>query len=134
MGRRRISGSPIGGIAETQEMLNFCARHNILPDCEMIAMQDINEAFTIRVQATDNWFNAISGASDLIRITAPDDPRAFAIPAPGDTVPLPQDIQLVDGIAELKVWVRSGGLQRIFATNLTDPGMSESFTAFEVAE
>jgi uncharacterized zinc-type alcohol dehydrogenase-like protein len=45
MGRRRISGSPIGGIAETQEMLNFCARMNILPDCEMIAMKDINAAF-----------------------------------------------------------------------------------------
>jgi uncharacterized zinc-type alcohol dehydrogenase-like protein len=45
IGRRRISGSPIGGIAETQEMLDFCARENILPDCEMIAMQDINEAF-----------------------------------------------------------------------------------------
>jgi uncharacterized zinc-type alcohol dehydrogenase-like protein len=45
MGRRRISGSPIGGIAETQEMLDFCARQNILPDCETIAMQDINEAF-----------------------------------------------------------------------------------------
>lgn len=44
-GRRRISGSPIGGIAETQEMLNFCARMNILPDCEMIAIQDINAAF-----------------------------------------------------------------------------------------
>jgi uncharacterized zinc-type alcohol dehydrogenase-like protein len=44
-GRRRISGSPIGGIAETQEMLNFCARMDILPDCETIAIQDINTAF-----------------------------------------------------------------------------------------
>jgi uncharacterized zinc-type alcohol dehydrogenase-like protein len=44
-GRRRLSGSPIGGIAETQEMLNFCARMNILPDCETIAIQDINAAF-----------------------------------------------------------------------------------------
>ena len=45
LGRRRIAGSPIGGIAETQEMLDFCARKNILPDCEMIRMDQINEAF-----------------------------------------------------------------------------------------
>ena len=44
-GRRRISGSPIGGIAETQEMLDFCAEKNILPDVEMIRMDQINEAF-----------------------------------------------------------------------------------------
>jgi hypothetical protein len=35
-GRRRVSGSPIGGIRETQEMLDFCAEKNILPDVEMI--------------------------------------------------------------------------------------------------
>jgi uncharacterized zinc-type alcohol dehydrogenase-like protein len=51
-GRRRVSGSPIGGIAETQEMLDFCAEKNILPDCEMIRMQDINEAF-IRLERAD---------------------------------------------------------------------------------
>ena len=45
MGRRRIAGSPIGGIAETQEMLDFCAKKNILPDCEMIRMDQINAAF-----------------------------------------------------------------------------------------
>lgn len=45
MGRRRLSGSPIGGIAETQEMLDFCARMNVLPECEMINIQDINHAF-----------------------------------------------------------------------------------------
>ncbi|MDP1632003.1 MAG: NAD(P)-dependent alcohol dehydrogenase [Caulobacter sp.] len=44
-GRRRVSGSPIGGIAETQEMLDFCAEHGVLPDCEMIAIQDINQAY-----------------------------------------------------------------------------------------
>jgi uncharacterized zinc-type alcohol dehydrogenase-like protein len=37
LGRRRIAGSPIGGIRETQEMLDFCAEKNILPECEMIA-------------------------------------------------------------------------------------------------
>ncbi|TCL05829.1 NAD(P)-dependent alcohol dehydrogenase [Sodalis ligni] len=45
MGRRRITGSPSGGIAQTQEMLDFCARKGILPDCEIIPMQDINQAF-----------------------------------------------------------------------------------------
>jgi uncharacterized zinc-type alcohol dehydrogenase-like protein len=45
LGRRRVAGSPIGGIAETQEMLNFCARQNILPDCEMIRIDEINHAF-----------------------------------------------------------------------------------------
>lgn len=43
--RRRIAGSLIGGIAETQEMLDFCAEHNIVSDIEMIDMQQINEAY-----------------------------------------------------------------------------------------
>lgn len=45
MGRRRIAGSLIGGIAETQEMLEFCAEHNVLPDVEMISIDQINEAY-----------------------------------------------------------------------------------------
>jgi alcohol dehydrogenase (NADP+) len=45
IGRRRIAGSPIGGIAETQECLDFCGRKKIMPDCEMIRMDDINTAF-----------------------------------------------------------------------------------------
>jgi len=45
LGRRRVAGSPIGGIRETQEMLDFCAEKNILPDCEMIRMDQINDAF-----------------------------------------------------------------------------------------
>jgi uncharacterized zinc-type alcohol dehydrogenase-like protein len=45
LGRRRIAGSPIGGIRETQELLDFCAKKNILPDVEMIRMDQINEAF-----------------------------------------------------------------------------------------
>jgi len=44
-GRRRIAGSLIGGLAETQEVLDFCAAHNILPACEMIRMDEINAAF-----------------------------------------------------------------------------------------
>lgn len=43
--RRRLAGSLIGGIAETQEMLDFCAKHNIVSDIEMIDIQNINEAY-----------------------------------------------------------------------------------------
>jgi uncharacterized zinc-type alcohol dehydrogenase-like protein len=45
MGRRSLSGSPIGGIAETQEMLDFCGKHNITADVEVIPIQKINEAY-----------------------------------------------------------------------------------------
>ncbi len=43
--RRHIAGSAIGGIAETQEMLDFCGEHQILPEIEMISIQQINEAY-----------------------------------------------------------------------------------------
>ncbi len=45
LGRRSVAGSLIGGIKETQEMLDFCGEHNILPEIEMINIQDINEAY-----------------------------------------------------------------------------------------
>jgi uncharacterized zinc-type alcohol dehydrogenase-like protein len=44
-GRKSLSGSLIGGIAETQEMLDFCAEHNITSDVEVIPIQQINEAY-----------------------------------------------------------------------------------------
>jgi uncharacterized zinc-type alcohol dehydrogenase-like protein len=44
-GRRRISGSAIGGMLETQEMLDFCAQNNIVSDVEVVAIQDINEVY-----------------------------------------------------------------------------------------
>jgi len=44
LGRRSLSGSPIGGIAETQEMLDFCGKHNITADVEVIPIQKVNEA------------------------------------------------------------------------------------------
>ena len=44
-GRRSLAGSLIGGIAETQEMLDFCAEHGIVSDIEKIDIQDINEAY-----------------------------------------------------------------------------------------
>ena len=44
-GRKSFAGSLIGGISETQEMLDYCAEHNIVSDVEVIAMKDINEAY-----------------------------------------------------------------------------------------
>jgi uncharacterized zinc-type alcohol dehydrogenase-like protein len=43
--RRNFNGSLIGGIKETQEMLDFCGRHNITADIELIPIQKINEAY-----------------------------------------------------------------------------------------
>jgi uncharacterized zinc-type alcohol dehydrogenase-like protein len=45
MGRRRVAGSLTGGIAETQEVLDFCAKYNVYPECEMINIDQINDAF-----------------------------------------------------------------------------------------
>jgi uncharacterized zinc-type alcohol dehydrogenase-like protein len=45
MGRRSLSGSPIGGIAETQEMLDFCGQQNVTADVEVIPIQKVNEAY-----------------------------------------------------------------------------------------
>jgi uncharacterized zinc-type alcohol dehydrogenase-like protein len=45
MGRKSFAGSAIGGIQETQEMLDFCGKHNITADIEMIDIQNINEAY-----------------------------------------------------------------------------------------
>lgn len=44
-GRKSVAGSLIGGIPETQEMLDYCAEHNIVSDVEVIAIKDINEAY-----------------------------------------------------------------------------------------
>ena len=43
--RRNVAGSVIGGLPETQEMLDFCGKHNIVSEIETIAMQDINDAY-----------------------------------------------------------------------------------------
>ena len=45
MGRKSLAGSLIGGIKETQEMLDYCGEHNIVSDVEMIPIQDINKAY-----------------------------------------------------------------------------------------
>ena len=45
MGRKSLAGSLIGGIKETQEMLDFCAKHNLSPEIETIPMDQVNEAY-----------------------------------------------------------------------------------------
>lgn len=66
MGRRRVAGSPIGGIAETQEMLDFCAKKNVLPDCEMIRIDEINDAF-VRMEKADVRYRFVI---DMATLTA----------------------------------------------------------------
>jgi uncharacterized zinc-type alcohol dehydrogenase-like protein len=51
-GRRSIAGSLVGGIKETQEMLDFCGQHQIVSDIEIIKMDEINHAYE-RMQASD---------------------------------------------------------------------------------
>lgn len=45
LGNRSLAGSLIGGIPETQEVLDFCAEHDVLPECEMIRMDEVNQAW-----------------------------------------------------------------------------------------
>ena len=45
LGRKSVAGSVIGGIAETQELLDFCGQHGITSDVEIIRFQDINAAY-----------------------------------------------------------------------------------------
>ena len=51
-GRKKIGGSMIGGIKETQEMLDYCAKHSIMSDVEVIPIQEINNAYE-RVMKAD---------------------------------------------------------------------------------
>lgn len=61
--RRSLAGSLIGGIQETQEMLDFCAKHNIVSDIEMIDMQYINEAYTRMLKSDVKYRFVIDMAS-----------------------------------------------------------------------
>jgi uncharacterized zinc-type alcohol dehydrogenase-like protein len=63
MGRRSLSGSPIGGIAETQEMLDFCGKHNITSDVEVIPIQKVNEAYERLLKADVKYRFSIDMAS-----------------------------------------------------------------------
>jgi uncharacterized zinc-type alcohol dehydrogenase-like protein len=63
MGRRNLSGSLIGGIPETQEMLDFCGAHNITADVEVIPIQKVNEAYERLVKADVKYRFSIDMAS-----------------------------------------------------------------------
>lgn len=65
MGRRSMAGSLIGGIAETQEMLNFCGKHNIGPEIEVIAMNRVNEAYE-RVLRSDVRYRFVIDMATLV--------------------------------------------------------------------
>jgi uncharacterized zinc-type alcohol dehydrogenase-like protein len=62
-GRRSLSGSPIGGIPETQEMLDFCGAHNITADVEVIPIQKVNEAYQRLLKADVKYRFSIDMAS-----------------------------------------------------------------------
>lgn len=62
-GRRSLSGSPIGGIPETQEMLDFCGQHNIISDVEIIPIQKTNEAYERMLRSDVNYRFSIDMAS-----------------------------------------------------------------------
>jgi uncharacterized zinc-type alcohol dehydrogenase-like protein len=61
--RRRLAGSLIGGIAETQEMLDFCAEHGIVSDIELIPIHQINEAWDRMVKSDVKYRFVIDMAS-----------------------------------------------------------------------
>jgi uncharacterized zinc-type alcohol dehydrogenase-like protein len=63
MGRKSVAGSLIGGIAETQEMLDFCGEHNIVSEIEIIKMQDINEAYERMIKSDVKYRFVIDMAS-----------------------------------------------------------------------
>jgi uncharacterized zinc-type alcohol dehydrogenase-like protein len=62
-GRRSLSGSPIGGIRETQEMLDFCGAHDITADVEVIPIQKVNEAYEKLVKSDVKYRFSIDLAS-----------------------------------------------------------------------
>jgi len=63
--RRSLSGSLIGGIAETQEMLDFCGKHNITADVEVIPIQKVNEAYDRLSSADVKYRFSIDMASQI---------------------------------------------------------------------
>jgi uncharacterized zinc-type alcohol dehydrogenase-like protein len=63
MGRKSVAGSVIGGIPETQEMLDFCGKHGITSDIEMINMQEINDAYERLIKSDVKYRFVIDMAS-----------------------------------------------------------------------
>ena len=63
MKRRSLAGSAIGGIRETQEMLDFCSKHNLTSDVEVIPIQQINEAYERMLRSAVKYRFVIDMAS-----------------------------------------------------------------------
>lgn len=63
MGRKTVAGSLIGGIAETQELLDFCGKHNITSEIEIIKIQDINQAYERMLKSDVHYRFVIDMAS-----------------------------------------------------------------------
>jgi len=79
--------------------------------------QSINYAFTMRVMATDAWWNPVPGVTDVVHLTSTD-PLAQ----------LPSDTPLADGEAELVVRLATGGFQQLTVSNVTRPAIPGSST------
>ncbi len=79
--------------------------------------QSINYSFTMTIYATDQWFNPVTGVSDVVRLTS-NDPLAE----------LPPDTPLSNGRADLTVRLATGGYQQLTAENVTQPAMPVSTT------
>jgi uncharacterized zinc-type alcohol dehydrogenase-like protein len=62
-GNKTLAGSMIGGFAETQEMLDFCGKHNITSDFEVIAIHQVNEAYERMLKSDVRYRFSIDMAS-----------------------------------------------------------------------
>ena len=62
--RRSVAGSIIGSIAETQEVLDFCAEHGIAPDIQIIPIQEVNDAYK-KVESGDVRFRYVIDMASL---------------------------------------------------------------------
>jgi len=70
LGRRSLAGSAIGGLAETQEMLDFCGTHHLTADVEVIPIQKVNEAYERMIKSEVKYRFSIDMSS------LPSDPAA----------------------------------------------------------
>jgi len=77
MERRRLAGSAVGGIRETQEMLDFCAARGVFADVEMIAMQQINEAYERMIRGDVRYRFVVDIASLGLPKAAPPGDRSY---------------------------------------------------------
>jgi uncharacterized zinc-type alcohol dehydrogenase-like protein len=62
--RNAVAGSLIGGIRQTQEVLNFCAEHNVTPDVQLISIEEVNDAYK-KVEASEVRFRYVIDMASL---------------------------------------------------------------------